>query len=95
MDCKLFTLLDLEPVIVKSIRYYTYYDFLFQQDPKHTVEDLVNGRGSWLSHPGDKSSRLQADLQLTWATAITYIDIGKKSLVIFIHNENKGCDHFD
>lgn len=47
------------------------------QDPKHTVEDLVRGRGSWLSQVSDKTGRLQADLQLGWATTITYIDIGK------------------
>ncbi|XP_071540619.1 uncharacterized protein [Panulirus ornatus] len=52
------------------------------QDPKHSVEDLVNGRGSWLNHPGDKSSRLQADLQLDRATTITYIDIGNAGSVM-------------
>ncbi|KAK4299164.1 hypothetical protein Pmani_028541 [Petrolisthes manimaculis] len=52
------------------------------QDPKHTVEGLVRGRGSWLSQVADKTSRLQADLQLGWATTISYIDVGNAGSVM-------------
>ncbi|KAG7159544.1 short transient receptor potential channel 2-like protein-like [Homarus americanus] len=64
------------PVRVKHVTSFS------SQDPKHPVEDLVKGRGSWLSHPGDKSCRLQADLQLDWATTINYIDIGNAGSVM-------------
>ncbi|XP_045593747.1 uncharacterized protein [Procambarus clarkii] len=64
------------PVRVKYVASFS------SQDPKHTVEDLVHGRGSWLSHPTEKVSRLQADLQLERATTITYIDIGNSGSVM-------------
>ncbi|KAK8396792.1 hypothetical protein O3P69_005031 [Scylla paramamosain] len=50
--------------------------------PKHTVKDLVEGRGPWLNLKGDKSSNLQADLQLEKATKISYIDIGNAGSVM-------------
>nr|XP_053643701.1 DNA repair protein XRCC1-like [Cherax quadricarinatus] len=64
------------PVRVKYVASFS------SQDPRHTVENLVKGRGSWLSHPTEKMSRLQADLQLEWATTITYIDIGNAGSVM-------------
>lgn len=57
--------------------FYTICVLSLCQDPKHSVEDLVKGRGSWLSQVSDKTGRLQADLQLGWATTISYIDVGK------------------
>lgn len=57
------------------------------QDPKHPVKDLVDGRGPWLCQQGEKSRRLQLDLQLEQATKITYIDIGKGVQLISIDGQ--------
>ncbi|MPC99029.1 putative short transient receptor potential channel 2-like protein [Portunus trituberculatus] len=46
------------------------------QDPKHTVKDLVEGRGPWLNLESDRSIKIQADLQLEKSTKILYLDIG-------------------
>ncbi|XP_050732457.1 uncharacterized protein LOC127006536 isoform X1 [Eriocheir sinensis] len=64
------------PVPVKHVISFT------SQDPKHPVKDLVDGRGPWLCQQGDKSRRLQLDLQLEQATKITYIDIGNGGSVM-------------
>ena len=51
--------------------------YIYVQDPKHRVRDLIDGRGPWLKLKSDKSSVQIADLQLEKATTIPYIDIGK------------------
>ncbi|KAK7084631.1 Transient receptor putative cation channel, subfamily C, member, partial [Halocaridina rubra] len=51
-------------------------------DPRHTVESLIKGSGSWLSHASDRTGRLQTDLQLECATTISFIDLGNSGSVM-------------